>query len=1386
MARPKEQAIYTSSGRRVKFHPDEDDEDPYYDNSCNHSHNSDDINTINNLDSLNTSLVSSEDPPGRKSSNSTTPGQKSTLGRRKGTPPRPVTPRSNTPKQSKAQRSWSPLRRSRRQRLQPPALQNEEAGSVQDSVTTSSVAIPSVEDASLASGSTSRASASTVGTTSRRWFGRSKSPQKRRGRSALPTVTESRQTPNNNNNNSHHSATSHTNNQQARPPDAASDEYEIRQETQKLVRTLCAGSEPRPLSTDTVQQAYLRAVDWQEELRNLRQQQSQQTKQVENDQEAHYRIGQLQRELRAAQKAAAQLATENLNYEASQKEWQQQLEAAQARVQELEQQLADTEAAQDAQADEVQSLREQLVATQRLVEDLQNETKELKRARAKAQALEDLSARLAKGDDDDDNDEGSPNLNESFEVQLNLQKDLAKVTARVHSLELENAHYLERQRQMDDLQAKLVTLEQEKQAWQAEQLKLQTELEVERRTGARQANDKSDEASSVSHKDLMLSSSQLATATTIIGRLTEECKVLTQRENELREKLKRVETKNKNQKEIFQTALEIKQVELKIYEQEAKVNARKVEELNQTIDELHQQQASIVPASPLPPSEDPEAVAALRDQLHQTEDRLRDAEHNNQTLEDAVEQMRQELAERQERVAELEAQLESEAAAARQAMEHQAAELSKKVLELSTVIQGKEDELHRVQEELEDERKESEYRTQVRVNELTEQLNHYEVSLEEREQRIHELQSKVTEQEETIVAAQAAEAERIKALERQAEQEDLSKREAIRRKMGNYEHLLRSQMHRMQEIEHHNTTTATQNETQDSVDVETSPTEVSTSREESPPPMMVFATPVPDTRVVEMEASLKASDERIEELRRQLAEAQERMASVQQATENENGERYQELASSLKCSEDRINELKAQVDQAHNRLAQAQEAHEAERSQLLAQVEQLCRERDVRQTRLEETQGSLEKNQSEVEQLRARMTEMEAELEELQTQERNLSRRESTDSSVKDLAAINALEVELEEIRQRYDDECDKSRSLALKMETLEKGRNKAVKKLQKAEFELLASQKNMEELMEELDNSRAAFFEIQQQKTKNNSGNADSRVAALEAELQEAKERLAEADIKIDMLEQFIEAETASNTNLVASNVNHTSSMQVEADIKRKDEEMKILRADAEFTRKELLRSKERIENLEMERNYSTAKLKELSGIVKTKAGSEAEVQLYNKCIECAELSADKDDLSNQLRSSRARVTRLEQEISATRQMVNDISQSWDSAASAGENISRLKREHGESVARAATLSIELAESQMKIDRLADKLAAAERANKAYAEELNARPGLFQTAMSMTNRGQSRSRHGSPERSGDVVDAREVRRLKQRIELLEDQNAAYEASLTAFKMTAA
>lgn len=1337
-------------------------------------------------------------------------------------------PEKSPPPPPKERRSWSPLRKSRRQQQRSSLTHDNNAAAA----ATDEASLVSAGANSAHSGTMSHASSSqrtpVAANISRRQqqHGRIEPPPsttRRRGWFGVGGRQQQQQ---------YSSPSSPKKQQRGQAPSSAyqqqrqrdEEEAALHKETEKLVRTLVKGgggssssSHRTPLSADAVQEAYFKALDLQQEMKELKSNGNDKNDDDDNGRElreANVRVKQLTMELSAAQKAASQLAASNLRYEQQLEALAEQLEFARERVEELEKghaawERSANEANDDnnnnsaaagggtsrsgsgddgdenvalaaaaeakAAAAEAKTLREQLSNAKRAMIELQSENVDLKKA----------ASAYAKDNDDEDAEleslRDNNSLNSSFELQLSLQKDLARVTARVHRLEAEKVTFVESQRRMEEVLRQVEQLEEENRRLVNENDSLRLQLECSKAETARAL---AAAKSAPSPKDMVLSSSQLATATTIIGRLTEECKTLSHREKELTEQLKRLETKNKNQKEIFQTALEIKQVELKIYEQESKTHARKVEELNQTIDELHYHQQTaptVIPvAAPTPPPEvDPVLVEELQTRVGETEDQLRKSESANQDLESRIEDLQVELEERKNRVSELEELLRTEKESIKEQIEKETSQLSEKVRNLSGMMRDKQEDLQKLQDELEDERKESEYRTQVRVNELTEQLNDYEMSLEEREERIQELEEKLKEQEEQLTQNNKTSPRSVIGFdqeEEQAEYEQSSKLAAIRQKRGAYENLMRSKMNRVQEIDRR-------------ASFEEQPTQVSSndssSREESPPPMMVFATPVGDSRVVEMEASLRASDERTEELRKQLADAQVRLSQVQEAAEQASDERYSDMEASLKRSEDRIKDLKEQLSQAHHRLGQAQQFEKPETREMDVQVDLVPPESDEDRARLEEMTVALQQSNDEVISLREQVAQAETKLEELRAEQSNLSREESC-MSAEDQAAMTALEEELEEFRQKYDDECDRRKALGLKVEKIVEERDEALESLQHAEYDLLEKQNNLEELVKELDETKARLVDSHKHMRKN-SLVPTGRVAGLEAELEEAREQLKEADMKIEMLEQFIEEETASNLGATTTSASPSpgasmSAMQAESDIKRKDEELKLLRTEVERTRKELFRNKERVETLEQERNYSTAKLKELSSIMKTKAGSEAEVQLYNKCIECAELSADKDDLTNKLRASQASTRRLEQEISATKQMVTDISESWDSATTADQNVVRLKKEHSESIAKATTLSIELAESQMKINELEDLLATAEKANKSYAEELNSRPGIFRVIASAgrsSSRSQSRSRQNSPERNNQ--ENAELRRLKQRIALLEDQNAAYEASLSAF-----
>ena len=244
---------------------------------------------------------------------------------------------------------------------------------------------------------------------------------------------------------------------------------------------------------------------------------------------------------------------------------------------------------------------------------------------------------------------------------------------------------------------------------------------------------------------------------------------------------------------------------------------------------------------------------------------------------------------------------------------------------------------------------------------------------------------------------------------------------------------------------------------------------------------------------------------------------------------------------------------------------------------------------------------------------------------------------------------------------------------------------------------------------------------------------------------------------------------------------------------VKEKEREANVLRAEAGELREQMARTRNQVEQLEEERNYNRAKLSELSGMMQGQGRKQAEVQLYKKCMELADVTADKDALMEKLRASQATVRRLEQEVSLTRGMVQDMSHSWDGALSSDENIVRLKREHEQSLAKATELSIQLAESQMKIDEVRERLNSSEKANRAYAEQLakGANNSSSSSSSSNNNNSQVGGRGNFQDRiveliQGDSAGAGnnddEMRRMKQRIAVLEDENAAYVASLSAFK----
>lgn len=199
-------------------------------------------------------------------------------------------------------------------------------------------------------------------------------------------------------------------------------------------------------------------------------------------------------------------------------------------------------------------------------------------------------------------------------------------------------------------------------------------------------------------------------------------------------------------------------------------------------------------------------------------------------------------------------------------------------------------------------------------------------------------------------------------------------------------------------------------------------------------------------------------------------------------------------------------------------------------------------------------------------------------------------------------------------------------------------------------------------------------------------------------------------------------------------------------------------------------------IEEMEHEQAFGRAKLSELSNMLTSR--KDAEQQLFEKSVECADVTTRLQTMQQKLKTAESKVKMLEQENKLTKELVDNLNRSWEETLpGSGPDLQSIKREHDESLTRATELSIQLAEAQMKIDSITDDNKKLTRRSSEYAKQLS--------ALSNTHAAQQGGFFGrlieSSKQERELAST--VQKLKQRIEVLENENAAYMASLSAIKM---
>ena len=331
----------------------------------------------------------------------------------------------------------------------------------------------------------------------------------------------------------------------------------------------------------------------------------------------------------------------------------------------------------------------------------------------------------------------------------------------------------------------------------------------------------------------------------------------------------------------------------------------------------------------------------------------------------------------------------------------------------------------------------------------------------------------------------------------------------------------------------------------------------------------------------------------------------------------------------------------------------------------------------------------------------------------------------------------------------------------------------------------------------------------------------SEKKVKKIENQLAESEQKLDNAQQKISMLEDFVVQdmapppdimnECANSAQLRRSKISTDSSQFSESlgsdprvasvSLQEVQHENAMMQGEISELQRKLASAQSMVNELEKEKDRDVAKLSDVHTAASIRAEKDAKM-LQEKSRELAELSAAQEKLKMELQQSNARAKTLEQDRDLQRQLVVELSQSWDQAASHDVNMEKLRRERDESMAKTAELSLQLAECQMTIDALQKDLRSERDARDLDRSQDSQRgrismPSLNGIRRSLSSdeldsstpgrRGGRRFRNTPPRTASSSSDQSDdqdaiIRKLSGKLSDLENQNAAYEATVHALR----
>jgi len=257
------------------------------------------------------------------------------------------------------------------------------------------------------------------------------------------------------------------------------------------------------------------------------------------------------------------------------------------------------------------------------------------------------------------------------------------------------------------------------------------------------------------------------------------------------------------------------------------------------------------------------------------------------------------------------------------------------------------------------------------------------------------------------------------------------------------------------------------------------------------------------------------------------------------------------------------------------------------------------------------------------------------------------------------------------------------------------------------------------------------------------------SEFADLEAEIKECHARI--EDLTNEVLESQTQVEDLKKelaiTRLAVGSYSGSGKDQLavkDTPLVMEKQKVQVLLNEVDELREQLQHRQTQVEDLELERNFNEAKVKELQLLLKIETKSEAEQALHAKSMEWLDLSTKLKAASADLDRTKAQKDQLEQERDASKAKVAELSELWvwidhvkeemesklqkasNLARSRKERVKELEEERERYVKKATSLSIELAGLKSTIDELSEKLKHEEDVNMEKDAMIQARDKLL------------------------------------------------------------